>query len=737
MTFLYRTVDLLVRGYGRAERWLLVILGLAFATSATYLLIAFYRDSTMLVPTTGGTYIEGSVGDLQPLNPWFIVTNDVNRDIVSLIFSGLLKYNPETKKIEEDLATMKVSPDRRVYTLRLRDDLQWHDATKSNPHPVTAEDVLFTFQTIQHADFPNPLLRQNFRGVQVEMVDRQTVQFRLEAPYSFFPSNLTLGLLPKRSFEDVPVKLLDQALDFGFKPVGAGPYKIKSVMQTDLSTEVTLERFSRDLIPIYRLDQIVFRVFPDYPSLLSDLRSLDGIRTVPKTDRGDLAVPQRFHALPYTLPQYVALFFNLDRPTLDDQKLRLGLQLGTNKQEIVNMLGESVIVDTPLLELDTSDWRYHFDPESAQGALFASAWYFPEKVRLQHLLEQREANTVGPLRTAPIVLLETGAILTLTGSYAGIDPAAQLQGRPLEPATNSGTWMAHLSTAGTGAIHVGENLLKLTGPKGKIYDSFYIWRTSNPRDFRLASEEQRLVDAFLKSKGEELKPAERITVKDLVMDRGFLRRRVASDPVGVRINDAGKRLVLTLLTSPTPEKYRAIAEEVRKQWALLGVEVKIDVPESRSAFEERLLKRDYDVLLFGQSLLDNLDSYPYWHSSGIQKITNKRNDLRLDAYNLSQYRSFDADTFLESIRRTTDEKERSDALEKLSNVLKRDVPAVILYSPTYTFAHREDILGIDLGALSLHSDRFLSLYKWYVKQDRVFKADKNWLSFFGWLSSEF
>ena len=67
--------------------------------------------------------------------------------------------------------------------------------------------------------------------------------------------------------------------------------------------------------------------------------------------------------------------------------------------------------------------------------------------------------------------------------------------------------------------------------------------------------------------------------------------------------------------------------------------------------------------------------------------------------------------------------------------MKSDVPAVFLYSPEYTYAHRDDILGIDLGHLSLHSDRFLTLYKWYVHQDRIFVPGKGWTTFFSWLSS--
>ncbi len=730
----------LIRAYVRWERWIIAALGLLLIGSFFILLWRFYRQNTVLVPASGGTYIEGSVGTLQPLNPWFTVTNDVNRDIVSLIFGGLLKYNPQTRSIEEDLATYTVSKDAKTYTVTLKPDLFWQDSTAEAPHPVTADDVVFTYKTIQDPDFPNSLLRQNFRGVTINKIDNRTVAFVLDHPYGFFTSNLTLGLLPQTSFKDVPVKLLDQTLDFGFNPIGAGPYKIKSVVETEISTEVTLERFDRKLEPDYHLERIVFRVFPDYQSLLSDLHNLDGIRLVPHTEEGKPATPNRFKASNYTLPQYTALFFNLDRKTVQDQELRLGLQLGTNKEELAESVGESVIVDTPLLELDESDWRYHFDPEAAAGALFQSEWYFPEKLHLQRLLEQREANQQGLLKMEPVVFLDTGAVLNISGSGGDLSGKNRINGAALQsnPAS-SGSWIVALPTVsrGTGSIKIGLNLIKLTDEKGRTMDSFYVRRTVDGVQYQLALNEQQLVDIFLKSRAGTIPENQRLTVKDFTVERGFLRLRKATDPIGVRTNDAGQSLTITLLTSPSPESYKGVAENVKKQWAKLGVNVNIVIPETRADFEDKLLKRDYDVLLFGQSLLDNLDSYPYWHSSGVQKVTGNRNDLRLDAYNLSQYQSFQSDSLLETIRGTANEAERTEALKKLKDTLKKDVPAVFLYSPLYTFSHRDDILGIELGHLSLHSDRFLTLSEWYVKQERVFSEGKGWLSFFPWLSSLF
>ncbi len=90
------------RQYFKNLSWEYVLLTAAligFLLSLIVLSNRFIASNTVLVPSSGGTYIEGSVGEFQPLNPWFTVTNDVNRDIISLVFAGLLRYDPKTKSI--------------------------------------------------------------------------------------------------------------------------------------------------------------------------------------------------------------------------------------------------------------------------------------------------------------------------------------------------------------------------------------------------------------------------------------------------------------------------------------------------------------------------------------------------------------------------------------------------------------------------------------------------------------
>lgn len=289
--------------------------------------------------------------------------------------------------------------------------------------------------------------------------------------------------------------------------------------------------------------------------------------------------------------------------------------------------------------------------------------------------------------------------------------------------------------SGTGALFYGDNLVKVTDGKKRILDSFYVFVAKDHSEFDRAYGERRLARLYRATKDGSQEGDQKISIGDLALDAGMLRMRNKADPASVRVNEKGASLELRLLTSDAPESYRIVANEIARQWLSLGARVKVEVASSPQEFQDRLLRRDYDILLFGQSLLDNLDSYPYWHSSSIQKLTGQNKDLRQDAYNLSQYVSFKADAELETIRRTTDEKERQASLSHLREILKTDAPAIFLYSPQYIFAHNKDIFGIELGSLSLHSDRFLTLHKWYVKRERVFKPGVSWGSFFRWLPS--
>jgi hypothetical protein len=365
---------------------------------------------------------------------------------------------------------------------------------------------------------------------------------------------------------------LKQTLDFGFHPIGAGPYGFLSLLQTDLSTEVTLKRFPRPGMTEDKIDRIVFRVFGEYSSLLNDIINMNGVRLVPRNAEGQPILPRRFTPIPYTLPQYVGVFFNLDREIPADRNVRLGLQLAVNKQEIVDALHETQVVDTPLLEINLDDWRYKFDPTAAQGAFFESDWNVPEKVRLQRLLEQRETNAVGPLSGVQrIALLGSGGTLTLTGSTKGMTFPLKVNGFPVETGsklpdgrmqTLSGTWLVKLpaGNGASGSLKLGMNILKMTDAKDDIVDSAYLERMSDAKKYQKAVIEQQLVNQFIASKQLPASDPGRIDVSHLYIEDGFLRRKTAGDAPHTRINGRGTNI-------NTNHARRAIFYEVREERA--------------------------------------------------------------------------------------------------------------------------------------------------------------------------
>lgn len=493
----------------------------------------------------------------------------------------------------------------------------------------------------------------------------------------------------------------------------------------------------------YKIDRLVFRIFGDYNSLLTDIINMNGVRQVPRNQEGQPILPRRFTPVPYTLPQYVGVFFNMDNPIPKDFNVRLGLQLAVNKQEIIDTIHETKVIDTPLLEIDLGDWRYKFDATAAQGAFFDSSWNMPEKVRLQRLLEQRETNRIGPLSSTPLVaLLSTGASLTLTGATSNMAFPVSINGirvqtgtdLPLSMQTLTGAWSVKMPAGNgmSGSLKLGMNILKMTNAKDDIVDSAYIERMTDPEQYRKATLEQQLVTQFIRSKQLNESDPSRITVQDMYLDGKYLRKKTADDKPHTRINDQGNPLKIRLLTSSNPEVYGKIASLLKTQWEAVGADVTLDIPASKKEFEDKLTKREYDVVLFGQSLFDNLDSYPYWHSSQIQEQTDP-SKRRIDAFNLSQYASFEADTLLARIRETSVPDSRRKALAELNELWKKDIPAVILYEPISIYAHDSAIEGIAIDKLSLHADRFSHLDEWFASTKRQMVEGTTWFGFFPWL----
>jgi peptide/nickel transport system substrate-binding protein len=319
-----------------------------------------------------GVYTEGLISTKQVLiNPLYVDFSNANRDVSSLVFSGLLKYDPKFKGFVDDLANLTISEDKQEYILTLKDDVKWHDGSS-----LTADDVIFTYNIIQDPDFQNPLIRANFEGVKIEKINEKSVKFIITRPNSFFITNLNVGILPKHLLEGVSVHDL-LTNQFNLKPVGTGPYKVLNQLEVtpDGKQKVTLvlNESYYSFKPTIR--EVRFIISPDEDTLLKEKSSLNVVSKI-NGRLVELLNDSRFGVKTYSLPQYTAIFFNTESQYLKSSKVRVGMIKSIDKDGLLSKLTNKSRVDTPLMDLNQKEWINKPDLNEANGAFFDSGLKF-------------------------------------------------------------------------------------------------------------------------------------------------------------------------------------------------------------------------------------------------------------------------------------------------------------------------------------------------------------------------
>lgn len=335
----------------------------------------FFSSSNIIgIASKEKSYTEAIVGKILHLNPVYTELSDADSDISSLIFSGLVKYNPITRKFDEDLATHTLSEDKLVYTFTLKNGIYWHDGVE-----MTADDIYFTYaQVIQSEEFQNPILKADFHGVKVEKIDSRTVSFTLNTPNSFFYSELTVGILPKHMLENVAIADLDEN-EFNKNPIGTGPYKVEGPYQNqeDGTTIVLLSINENYYDNKPQIDNIRFIAYQNIEELMKNRTVWHAASRIRESTLGTVDLEELTQYM-YNLPQYTAIFINTDSKILGKNKVRVGISKAIDKSEILRAINYKIQIDTPLLELNQEEWIHNYDISEAQGALFDSDWKISE-----------------------------------------------------------------------------------------------------------------------------------------------------------------------------------------------------------------------------------------------------------------------------------------------------------------------------------------------------------------------
>jgi len=329
-----------------------------FLVFATVCIIAFVSSIILIgkvnsmflvdVPISGGTLTEGIIGIPTLINP-IIALSDADKDLTSLVYSGLMRKTPKGEFIPDLAESFSVTPDGLNYIFIIRKDADFHNGTK-----VTADDIIFTIEKIKDPLIKSPR-KNGWDGVTVSKIDDYTVSFTLSQSYISFMDNTTIGILPSSLWKDVDANKFNLS-PLNTKAIGSGPYKIKAVLKNsdEISGEYKLERFNNFSLGKPRIKYLNIISYANEKDLVKALldHSIDQAGGISPENTG-IIEKENYSIRTSTLPRIFGIFFNSNNNKIfADAAVIKAFNLATDKQDIVDQVlgGYGSIVYNPIPE---------------------------------------------------------------------------------------------------------------------------------------------------------------------------------------------------------------------------------------------------------------------------------------------------------------------------------------------------------------------------------------------------
>lgn len=186
-----------------------------------------------------------------------------NRDGITIfaLYDPLLWFDTTTSELKSWVCEeWSVSDDGLEYTLKLRDDVYFHNGSK-----MTAEDVAWTLNLIPENPVPCTDNMPYFKNA--EVIDDTTVKFYMEKPFAAMPNALAsyhLVVLSKDYYDEVGWE------GYQAHPIGTGPYKFVTRV---LGGSLELESFEDYWGGAADIKKVMLRILPDSNSQILSLET--------------------------------------------------------------------------------------------------------------------------------------------------------------------------------------------------------------------------------------------------------------------------------------------------------------------------------------------------------------------------------------------------------------------------------------------------------------------------------
>jgi peptide/nickel transport system substrate-binding protein len=344
-------------------------LALLFAPSASAPAAAAAHHSW----TDPGHVRIGVMRTLDNLNP-LLSGGAATTDVAQFLFSGLIRFDehgdpiPDAAEAVPSRENGGISADGKTITYKLRPGLQFSDG-----HPLTADDVVFTWQQVMNERNNVPYHFPYDQATSVVAKDPRTVVVRLREPSAPFVSNFFRcgvqgAILPKHLLQGKPDLNKDP---YNIKPVGSGPYMLE---RYDVNATIEMVPNPHWFGGTPGLRRVTIRIIPSENTLLVALKTheIDFYYSAPEQQYRELKTIPNITVSAQPSSQFEMVVFNAGRQPLSDLRVRRAVASGIDWQTLAR---------TVYLDVDLSDWTDMFPRSWAYTALPDPTPYDPAKAR--------------------------------------------------------------------------------------------------------------------------------------------------------------------------------------------------------------------------------------------------------------------------------------------------------------------------------------------------------------------
>lgn len=315
-----------------------------------------------------------SLDPAQPLNAQAVT-------VINLVFGGLVRFDSNLQVKPDGAESWSVSNDGKVYTFKLRSNLQFADGT-----PVTANDFVYAinralkpttrsftaFAQLDHILGAADVAAGHVDAAKgVQALDNRTLELTLDAPSASF-----LGQLTYPYTFVVPRKLVEMGASWTDHAYGTGPFQVEKWLH---GQDILLKANTHYWQGVPGIAQVRLPFFEQSEDAYQEYRAgkldimgsiQDGVpvgRVAEVRNSPDLRTAQSL------VVRFVG--FNTQRPPFNNRFIRQAFALAVDKQALTNQVLHAAVIPTnrilpqALTDSPLPVRGQAFDPLNARTAL--------------------------------------------------------------------------------------------------------------------------------------------------------------------------------------------------------------------------------------------------------------------------------------------------------------------------------------------------------------------------------